>query len=84
ADAVRLGAVTGALAGLVGGGVRAWIIAPAVGAIVDRYAAVPEWFVPAALAVYVAIAFAGGAVVGGALTFAGARVARAWRTRPRT
>src|SRR5438093_9915292 len=54
--ALRLGALTGVAAGLVGGAVRAWLIADAVSEIVARYAAVPDWFVPAALAIFVLLA----------------------------
>ena len=80
-DALRMGALTGGLAGLIGGGLRAWIIAGAVRDAVDRYAAMPEWFVPVALVVYVAFALIVGAVAGAALALVGARARAAW-TRP--
>jgi hypothetical protein len=75
-DAWRLGALTGAVAGLVGGTVRAFLIAGAVADIVDRYAAVPEWFVPAVLVVFVALAAFVSAAGGGVLAFAGVRIRR--------
>lgn len=80
--AVRTGAITGLLAGLVGGTARALIISDAVGGIVSRYAAVPEWFVPAVLAVFVALSCAVSAVAGGALAWTGRRLSRAVRSRP--
>ncbi len=72
--AVRLGALTGALAGLVGGALRAWIIAVPVGDIVARYATVPDWFVPLALAIFVALAAGASALGGAALAFVGVRI----------
>ena len=81
--ALRLGGLTGVVAGLVGGTVRAWLIAGAVRDIVERYAAVPDWFVPAVLAAYVALAGIASAVGGAAIAFAGVRIARAARSRPR-
>jgi len=80
--AVRLGAITGAVAGAVGGTVRALIIGEAVADLVARYAAVPEWFVPAALAAFVLLACAATAVGGGALTWTAFRLSRAARSRP--
>jgi len=72
--ALRLGALTGALAGLLGGTVRAWLIAEPVGDIVARYAVVPDWFVPLALAIFVALSTAASAVGGAAIAFVGVRV----------
>lgn len=80
--ALRTGAVAGAIAGLVGGALRATIIAGAVADLVARYAAVPEWFVPSALAVFVALSCAASAVGGGALAWTGRRLSRAARSRP--
>jgi hypothetical protein len=72
------------LAGLVGGAIRATLIADAVRAIVARYADLPEWFIPAVLAVFVVLEVIVSAVGGAALAFAGVRIARAARTRPRS
>jgi hypothetical protein len=77
--ALRLGAVTGVVAGLVGGAVRAWLIAGAVRDAVERYAAVPDWFVPAALTIYVTLAVVASAVGGAAIAFAGVRIAKVSR-----
>src|SRR5713101_9970450 len=78
-EALRLGALTGVIAGLVGGAVRAFLIADAVGDIVARYAAVPDWFVPTALAIFVALAAVVSAIGGAALAFAGVRIRGATR-----
>jgi len=80
--AVRSGAVTGALAGLIGGALRAFIISGAVADLVTRYAAVPDLFVTVALAAFVALACVGSAVGGGALAWTGRRLSRAVRSRP--
>ncbi len=80
--ALRTGALVGAVAGLVGGTVRAFIIGGAVANLVARYAAVPEWFVPVALAVFVGLSCAASAVGGGALAWTGRRLSRAARSRP--
>ena len=80
--AVRAGALTGALAGLLGGTVRALIISDAVGTLVARYADVPTWFVPAALAVFVVLSCGTSVVAGGALAWTGRRLSRAARSRP--
>ena len=80
--AARAGAMTGALAGLFGGAVRALIITDAVGGLVARYADVPGWFVPAALAVFVVLSCAASVVAGGALAWTGSRLSRAARSRP--
>ncbi|HEV8670582.1 MAG TPA: hypothetical protein VGS01_07580 [Candidatus Limnocylindria bacterium] len=81
--ALRTGAMTGAFAGLVGGTVRALIIGGVVADLVARYAAVPEWFVPTALAVFVGLSGASSAAAGGALCWTGRRLSRAARSRPR-
>lgn len=80
--AVRAGAVTGAFAGVMGGSVRALIISGAVASIVSRYAAVPDWFVPAALAVFVGLSSAASIAGGAALAWTGRRLSRAARSRP--
>jgi len=80
--ALRSGALTGALAGLIGGTARAFIIDGPVSDLVTRYASVPDWFVPAALAVFVALSCAGSAVGGAALAWTGRRLSRAARSRP--
>jgi hypothetical protein len=80
--AVRGGAVTGALAGLIGGTVRAFIISGGVADLVTRYAAVPDWFVTLALGVFVALSGVGSAAGGGALAWTGRRLSRAARSRP--
>ena len=81
--AVRAGAVTGAFAGLIGGTVRALIISGAVADLVARYAAVPDWFVPVALAVFVGLSSAASVAGGAALAWTGQRLSRAARSRPR-
>ena len=80
--ALREGAVVGVVAGLVGGTLRAVIIRDALADAVGRYVAVPEWFVPVALATFVVLSAAVSALGGAAVAFAGVRVSRAWRTRP--
>jgi len=80
--ALRTGAMTGALAGLLGGAVRALIIDDAVGGLVARYADVPGWFVPAALAVFVVMSCGASVVAGGAIAWTGHRLNRAARSRP--
>jgi len=80
--ALRVGALTGTLAGLIGGTARAAIINGAVTEIVARYAAVPEWFVPAILTAFVALSCAGSAAGGAALAWTGRRLSRAARSRP--
>jgi hypothetical protein len=82
--ALRVGVAVGALAGLIGGSVRALIISGSVTDLVARYAAVPEWFVVSALAVFVALSCVACAVGGGALAWTGRRVSRAVRSRPRS
>jgi len=79
--AVRLGALTGVVAGVAGGSARAVLIAGPVGDIVARYAAVPEWFVPAVLVVFVALAAVVSAAGGAVLAFAGARIRRGRASR---
>jgi hypothetical protein len=80
--ALRTGVVTGALAGLVGGALRAFIISGAITDLVVRYASVPEWFVPVALAIFVVLSCAGSAMGGGAIAWTGRRINRAARSRP--
>ena len=80
--ALRVGALTGAFAGLIGGTVRAVIISGVVADLVARYAAVPDWFVTLALGVFVALSCAASVVGGGALAWTGRRLSRALRSRP--
>ena len=79
--ALRIGALTGAFAGLVGGTVRALTISAVVADLVARYAAVPEWFVPGALGIFVVLSCAASAVGGGAIAWTGRRLSRALRSR---
>jgi hypothetical protein len=80
--ALRTGAFTGAFAGLVGGTVRALILSGVVADLILRYAAVPDWFVPAALAMFILLSWLASAVGGGALAWTGRRLSRAARSRP--
>jgi len=80
--AVRMGALTGVFAGLIGGTVRAVIISGVVAELVARYAAVPDWFVVVALAVFVGLSCAASAAGGGTLAWTGRRLSRALRSRP--
>ena len=80
--ALRAGAITGTLAGLVGGSLRVVIIGGPVAGIVGRYAAVPDWFVPSALTVFVVLSCVASALGGGALAWTGHRLSRAARSRP--
>ena len=82
--ALRVGVAVGALAGLLGSALRTVIIGGAVADLVARTAAVPDWFVPAALAVFVAVSCVMSAIGGGALTWSGHRLSRAVRSRPRS
>jgi hypothetical protein len=79
--ALRAGALTGAFAGLGGGTVRAIIISGVVADLVARFAAVPEWFVPGALGMFVVLSCAASAVGGGAIAWTGRRLSRALRSR---
>ena len=84
-EALRAGAVTGVLAGVFGGTLRAIVIADVLSDAVARYAAVPDWFVPLALAVFVVGATCVSAIGGAALAFLGVRVERlirSGRSRP--
>ena len=81
--AVRSGLLTGAFAGLIGGTIRAVIISGAVSSMVARYAALPDWFVPSALAVFVGLSCAASVAGGAALAWTGRRLSRAARSRPR-
>jgi hypothetical protein len=80
--ALRSGVITGALAGLVGGTLRAFIISGAVADLVARYAAVPEWFITLALAIFVVLSCVTSAAGGGAIAWTGRRISRAARSRP--
>ena len=81
--AMRLGAIVGTAAGLVGGSIRAWLIADPVRDAISRYANAPESFVVAVLMIFVALAVLVSAVGGAAMAFAGVRVSRSWPNRPR-
>ena len=80
--ALRGGVLTGVLAGLMGGALRALIISGAVAELVARYAAVPDWFITAALGVFVVLSCVASAVGGGAIAWTGRRISRAARSRP--
>ncbi|HET9808991.1 MAG TPA: hypothetical protein VFQ66_04790 [Candidatus Limnocylindria bacterium] len=79
--AFRAGAITGALAGLIGGALRALMISGVVADLVARYAAVPDWFVTVALGIFVVLSCAASAVGGGAIAWTGRRLSRALRSR---
>lgn len=80
--AVRTGALVGLVAGIVGGSLRAMLIADAVREAIARNAVVPEWFVAAVLIAFVVVS-AIVAIVGGAtLTFAGSRLGHVSRSGP--
>ena len=81
--ALRLGGLVGGAAGLVGGALRALLISGPVDALVARYAAVPDWFVPGLLGLFVVLCTVVGLAAGAALAIAGVRVSRAARSRPR-
>ncbi|MEO8632592.1 MAG: hypothetical protein ABI466_04480 [Chloroflexota bacterium] len=80
--ALRTGVTVGALAGLIGGAVRAVLISAPVADLVARYAAVPGWFTGVALLVFVALSCVASAVGGGPLAWTGRRLSRAMRSRP--
>ncbi len=83
-EAIRLGLLTGGLAGVIGGIVRAQIVAPEVSDIVARYAVVPEWFLIVAMGVFVAGCIAVSVIAGAGLALVGSRFSRGGRTRPPT
>ena len=80
--ALRVGAIVGVAAGLLGGTLRAVIINDALADAVGRYVAVPAWFVPAALAGFVLLSAVVSAIGGAAVAFAGVRISRSARSRP--
>jgi len=80
--ALRTGVITGVLAGLAGGALRAFIIGPGVTDLVTRYAAVPDPFISVALAIFVVLSLVASAVGGGAIAWTGRRISRAARSRP--
>ena len=80
--AIRSGVVTGVLAGLVGGALRALIISGAVADLVARYAVVPDWFITVALGIFVVLFCVASAIGGGAIAWTGRRISRAARSRP--
>jgi hypothetical protein len=77
------GAIVGVAAGLIGGSIRAALIADAVRDAISRYAEVPEWFIVSVLVVFVAMSALVSAAAGAALAFAGVRLSRSWGRRPR-
>jgi len=81
--ALRLGLAVGVAAGLIGGSIRTWLIAEPVRDAIASYADVPEWFVWMVLSVFVVLAILVSAAGGAALAFAGVRVSRSSRSRPR-
>ena len=81
--ALRLGLAVGTAAGLIGGGIRAWLIADPVRDAISRYADVPDWFVMIVLIVFVMLAVLVSAAGGAAMAFAGMIVSRSWPNRPR-
>ena len=80
--ALRTGVITGVLAGLAGGAVRAFIISGAVSELVARYAAVPDWFITVALGIFVVLSCVASTVGGGTTAWTGRRISRAARSRP--
>ena len=80
--AIRMGLLVGILSGAAGGSIRALLIADALGQIVARYAAVPDWFIAAVLGVFVALSTLVSGAGGAALAFGGVRLSKAWRPRP--
>ena len=82
--AIRLGAIVGTAAGLIGGSIRAWLIADPVRDAISRYADVPEWFVMAVLVVFVTLAVLVSAAGGAAMAFLGVIASRSWPNRPRS
>jgi hypothetical protein len=79
--ALVAGAVAGALSGIGGGVAQSFALADYLGAVLAGYAVPPE-FLTIALGTYVVIATAGGAAVGGAITYvAWNRTRRADATR---
>lgn len=81
--ALRVGVIVGVAAGLIGGSLRAWLIAEPVRDAIASYADVPEWFVWSVLTVFVVLAVLISAAAGAALAFAGVRISRSSRNRPR-
>ncbi len=81
--ALRLGLAVGVAAGLIGGSIRALLIADVVRDAIARYADVPNWFVLMVLIVFVALSVLASAAGGAALAFAGVRLSRSSRNRPR-
>ena len=77
--AVRIGALVGLVAGVVGGSLRALLIADAVREAIARNAVVPEWFVGAVLVAFVVVSAVVTVVGGAALTFSGSRLGIARR-----
>ena len=74
AEATRTGAGTGALAGLIGGTLRALLVRDALTEAVARYATVPDWFVPLALGVFVTLSAIASVAGGAVLAWSGRRL----------
>jgi hypothetical protein len=81
-SALRVGAGVGAAAGIVGGSIRAWLIADPVRDAIGRYVAAPDSFAVAALGLFVALCVVVSAGAGAALAFGGVRLSRLARSRP--
>ena len=73
--AVVAGVAGGALTGVCGGGAQAIALADYLGAVLAGYAVPPE-FLTVALTLYVGVATAGAAAVGGTITYLAWRRAR--------
>src|SRR6185312_2055109 len=70
-DAMRTGLLVGGIAGVVGGVIRATLIAPAVSDIVARYAVVPDWFLVVVMGVFVVGCFVVSVAAGAVLALVG-------------
>jgi len=84
--ALRLGALVGLGAGVVGGTLRAMLVADAVREAITRNAVVPDWSAGAVLGAFVAGSALASITGGAALGWAGSRArgpSRAGRTPPR-
>ncbi len=77
--ALRLGALVGLVAGVVGGTLRAMLVADTVRDAIARNAVVPDWFAGAVLAAFVAVSAIVSIVGGAAVAWAASRLARSAR-----
>ena len=80
--APRIGGLVGLVAGVVGGSLRAMLIADAVREAIARNAVVPDSFVAAVLIAFVAVSALVTIAGGATLTFAGSRLGSARRAGP--